>query len=499
MSAGEQEQSAQASAEATEAGSLLDAAIGATKQTDEPRAKELIQTLVEESLKGTVTFDKDIVRTINAGIAAIDEVVSKQLAAVMHHEKFQQLEGSWRGLHYLVSNSETGEMLKLRVLNCGKKDLGKDLDRAVEFDQSTIFKKIYESEFGLAGGNPYGALIGNYEWENTPDDIAALEKMSGVAASAFAPFMTAPSSKFFGFDNWEELSRPRDLAKIFDTQEYIKWNSFRQSEDSRFVTMCMPRTLARLPYGEVTKPVEEFDYEEVETGPNGEAIEVSHDQYCWMNTAFVMGAQMTAAFAQTGWCTAIRGVENGGKVEGLPVHVFKSSDGDSGVKCPTEVAITDRREAELSKLGFLSLCHFKDTDYSVFFGGQTCQKPKEYHDPSATSNAAISARLPYIMASSRFAHYLKVIARDKIGSFMERSDCERWLNDWIANYVCADEKPSAETKARLPLAQARVDVAEVPGKPGSYNAVAYLRPWLQMEELTASLRMVASIPQKAGG
>jgi len=497
MSAGEQ-QSAQSAAQNEEATSLLDAAITATKQTEQPRAKELIETLVQEAMKGTVTFDKDIIRTINQGIAAIDEAVSKQLAAVMHHPEFQKLEGSWRGLHYLVSNSETGEMLKLRVLNASKKDISKDLERAVEFDQSTLFKKIYESEFGLAGGAPYGALIGNYEWDNTPDDISALEKMSGVAASAFAPFLTAPSANFFGFDDWEELSKPRDLAKIFDSQEYIKWNSFRQSEDSRFVTMCMPRTLARLPYGAATKPIEEFNYEEVETGPGGQPIEVHHGEYCWMNTAFVMGAKLTDAFAKTGWCTAIRGVENGGKVEGLPVHVFKSSDGDSGVKCPTEVAITDRREAELSKLGFLSLCHFKDTDYSVFFGGQTTQKPKQYHDPDATANAEISARLPYIMASSRFAHYLKVIARDKIGSFMERDDCERWLNDWIHNYVCADERPSAEVKARLPLAQARVEVTETPGKPGAYNAVAYLRPWLQMEELTASLRMVASIPQKAG-
>lgn len=498
MSAGEQQQQAAAAGETTEATSLLDAAITATKQTDAPRAKELINTLVAEALKGTVTFDKDVIRSINQGIAAIDEAVSKQLAAVMHHPDFQTLEGHWRGLNYLVMNSETGEMLKLRVLNCSKKDLSKDLDKAVEFDQSTVFKKIYESEFGLAGGSPYGALIGDYEWENTPDDIAALEKMSGVAASAFAPFLTTPSSKFFGFDSWEELSKPRDLAKVFDSAEYIKWNSFRDSEDSRFVTMCMPRTLARLPYGAATKPVEEFNYEEVATGPQGQPIAVPHDEYCWMSTAYVMGARLTDAFAQTGWCTAIRGAENGGKVEGLPTHIFKSDDGDTDVKCPTEVAITDRREAELSKLGFLSLCYYKDSDYSVFFGGQTTQRPKQYHSADATSNAAISARLPYIMATSRFAHYLKVIARDKIGSFMERDDCQRWLNDWIHNYVVADSNPSAAVRARMPLAEARVEVAEVPGKPGSYNAVAYLRPWLQMEELTASLRMVASIPQASG-
>ncbi|PHS12267.1 MAG: type VI secretion system contractile sheath large subunit [Blastopirellula sp.] len=498
MSASGEAQGQASEAQAADATSLLDAAISATKQTKQPRAKELISTLVGEAMKGTVTFNKDVIRTINQGIAAIDEVVSKQLAAIMHHPDFQKLEGSWRGLNYLVMNSETSEMLKLRVFNCGKRDLFKNLDRAVEFDQSDIFKKIYESEFGLAGGNPYGALIGDYEFDNTPDDIATLEKMSGVAASAFAPFLTAPSANFFGLENWEELSKPRDLAKIFDSKEYIKWNSFRDSEDSRFVNMVMPRTLARLPYGATTKPIDEFNYEEVETGPQGESIPVSHDEYCWMNTSYVMGARLTDAFAKTGWCTAIRGAENGGKVEGLPVHIVKSEDGDSDVKCPTEVQITDRREAELSKLGFLSLCHYKDTDFSVFFGGQTTQRPKQYHDPDATSNSEISARLPYIMASSRFAHYLKVIARDKIGSFMERADCETWLNDWIHNYVAADSNPPPEVRARLPLAEAKIEVTEIPGKPGCYNAIAHLRPWLQMEELTASLRMVASIPQAAG-
>jgi type VI secretion system protein ImpC len=477
--------------------SLLEQAITATKQTDRSRAEDLIRTLVEEANKGTVSFDKDVMRTINKGIAAIDEVVSRQLAAIMHHAEFQRLEGSWRGLNYLVMNSETSTTLKLKVLNVSKRDLFKDLDRAVEFDQSQLFKKIYENEFGMPGGEPYGALIGDYAFSNHPEDLDMLQKISGVAAAAFAPFITAPAPDLFGFDQWTELSKPRDLAKIFDSKEYIKWNSFRESEDSRFVTMCMPRVLARLPYGSATKIIDEFNYEEVPLGKKKEAIAVQHDNYCWMNAAYVMGTKLTDAFAKFGWCTAIRGVENGGKVENLPTHIFTSDDGDTDSKCPTEIAITDRREAELSKLGFLPLCHFKNTDYSVFFGAQTTQRPKKYDRPAATANAAISARLPYIMASSRFAHYLKAIARDKIGSFKEREDVENWLNRWITNYVSADEKPSDQAKAKYPLREAKIEVKEIPGQPGAYNAVAYLRPWLQLEELTTSLRMVAKLPQKA--
>jgi type VI secretion system protein ImpC len=497
MSAAEREQ--QAAQETTfAAGGLLDEAIAATKQTEPSRAKDLISALVSEATKGTITFNKDVTRTINDGIKAIDAVVSKQLAAIMHHADFQRLEGSWRGLNYLVMNSETSAQLRIKVLNCGKRELFKDVDRAVEFDQSQIFKKIYENEFGQPGGEPYGALIGDFEFTNHPEDIDLISKMSNVAAAAFCPFISAADAGLFGFDDWTELSKPRDLEKIFDTVEYTKWKSFRESEDSRFVALTMPRTLARLPYGAGTKPVEEFNFEEVPLGARGESISVGHEEYCWMNTAYVMGARLTDAFSKTGFCVAIRGTESGGKVEGLPAHIFKADDGDTDLKCPTEIAITDRREAELSKLGFMALSHFKNTDYAVFFGGQSVQKPKKYDRPEATANAAISARLPYIMATSRFSHYLKVIARDKIGSAMEREDVEAWLDRWIHNYVSADPKPSPEVKARYPLREAKVEVAEVPGQPGVYNAVAYMRPWLQLEELTASMRMVARIPKMGG-
>ncbi|HAE50764.1 MAG: type VI secretion system contractile sheath large subunit [Tistrella sp.] len=474
--------------------SLLDQAISATRQTDRDRAEELLRALTEEALKGTVRYSKNLTQTIDRAIKAIDEKLSEQLGQIMHHEKFQKLEGSWRGMHHMVNFSETGRMLKIRMLNVSKRELHRDLTRAVEFDQSQLFRKIYENEFGTPGGEPYGALIGDYEFTGSPEDMELLGQVSHVSAAAFAPFISAASPKMFGFDDFTELTRPRDLEKIFESTEYTKWRSFRDSEDSRFVTLTMPRVLARLPYGRHTKRVDAFDFEEAPLDDRGHRKAMDHGDYCWMNAAYVMGTRLAEAFSMYGWCTAIRGAEGGGKVEGLPFDTFVSDDGDPDAKCPTEVGITDRREAELSRLGFLPLCHYKNTDYAVFFGAQTTQRPKTYDRPEATANAAISARLPYIMATSRFAHYLKVMGRDKIGSFMEAEDCEAWLNRWVMNYVNANKDSGPDMKARYPLAEARVSVKEVPGAPGTYNAVAWLRPWLQMEELTTSLRMVARIP-----
>ena len=479
----------------TEAPGLLDQILTNTKQTEPDRAQDLVKTLVEQALSGTVTFDKNLTRTFDRAIAAIDAKLSTQLNAIMHDPKFLKLEGSWRGLHYLVQNSETGSSLKIRVLNASKRDLTRDLTKAVEFDQSQLFKKIYENEFGTPGGEPYGALIGDYEWSNHPDDVETLRLVSNIAAAGFSPFISAAGASMFGFDDWTELSKPRDLSKIFETAEYAKWRSFRDSEDARFVNLVMPRVISRLPYGAATKPIEEFNYEEAPSDVTGAAKPMSHHDYCWSNAAYVMGARLTDAFAKYGFCTAIRGAEGGGKVENLPSHVFTSDDGDSDTKCPTEIGITDRREFELSNQGFLPLCHYKNTDYAVFFGAQSTQKPKKYDRPEATANAAISARLPYMMATSRFAHYLKVMARDKIGSFMEAGNVESWLNRWIQNYVNTNENAGQEMKAKYPLREAKIEVKEIPGKPGSYNAVAYLRPWLQMEELTTSMRMVARIPQ----
>lgn len=486
--------SAVESAEA-ESISLLDQAIGATRQTEPDEAQALLKNITEQAMNGTVTWDKNLTVTLNKAIEQIDKAMSSQLAKILHNEKLQKLEGSWRGLNHMVKNTETGTGLKIRMLNLSKKELSKDLAKAVEFDQSTIFKKIYESEFGIAGGEPYGCMIGDFEFGSHPDDIDMLTEMSHVAAGAFCPFISAAGANMFGLDDFTELSKPRDLEKVFDSAEYIKWRSFRESPDSRFVSMVMPRVLSRLPYGEATKPVECFKFEEYPLNDDGTAKPVDHEEYTWMNASYVMATTLTQAYAEHGWCTAIRGAEGGGKVEGLPTHLFTSDDGDLDIKCPTEIGITDRREAELSNLGFLPLCHYQNTDYSVFFGAQTTQKPKIYDDPDATANASISARLPYIMATSRMAHFLKVMARDKVGSFLEASEAEQWLNQWISQYCNANPNAGADAKAKYPLAEAKVEVKEIPGSPGAFSAVAWLKPWLQMEELTTSLRMVANIPK----
>ncbi len=493
------QESGSTEAEVTEEVSFLEQAISATKQTSRDEAEELLKTLTREAMEGTVKWDKNLTVTINNAINEIDKVMSQQLSAIMQHEKFQKLEGSWRGLNHLITNSETSTELKIRMLNISKKELTRDLEKAVEFDQSQIFKKIYESEFGTAGGEPYSALIGDYEFSAHPDDLNLLTSMSNVAAAGFCPFVSAANPEMFGFDSFTELSKPRDLEKIFDSAEYAKWRSFRDSEDARFVTLAMPRVLARLPYGKETKPVEEFNFEEASLDSDGRQQESGHGEYCWMNAAYAMGTTLSKSYAEYGWCTSIRGAEGGGMVKGLPSHTFISDDGDVDQKCPTEIGITDRREAELSKLGFLPLCHYKNTDYAVFFGAQTTQKPKKFDDPSATANSEISARLPYIMATSRIAHFLKVMARDKIGSFMEATEAEEWLNKWISNYVNASPGASAEMKARFPLAEASIEVKEIPGQPGVFSAIAYMRPWLQMEELSASMRMVATIPKGGGG
>lgn len=491
----EQEQVQAQAAEAAEAtASILDLAIQHTPQTAPDRAKELIQTLTEQALEGTVPFDKNVGHTLERGIAAIDKTISKQLAAIMHDPKFQKLEGSWRGLHHLVMNSETGQTLKIRVLNADKRTLFKDLSKAAEFDQSQLFKKLYESEFGTPGGEPYGALVGDFEFTNHPEDIDMLSNISSVAAAAFCPFIAAAAPTMFGLESYTELGKPRDIAKIFGTVDYAKWRTYRESEDSRFVSLVLPRVLSRLPYGASTTPVEEFAFEEFEQNSDGTLREIPHDEFSWTNAAFHMATNMTRAFSTSGFCTAIRGAENGGKCEGLPAYTYKAADGDTVMKCPTEVEITDRREAELSGQGFLPINHYKDTDAAVFFGAQTTQKPEKYDNPNATANAEISARLPYIMAMSRFTHYLKVIGRDKIGSFAEKRDIEAMLNQWISQYVIGNPNPTPDQKAKYPLAEAQVQVREVPGAPGSYNAVVHMRPWLQFEELTASMRVVARIP-----
>jgi type VI secretion system protein ImpC len=476
--------------------SLLDQIITEHRigQDDEQReqSRKQIATLVDEVLKGSVRVSKDLEATINARIADIDVLLSKQLNEIMHAPEFQKLEASWRGLHYLVYQSETSVMLKIKVLNTSKDDLRRDLERASEFDQSALFKKVYEEEYGTFGGIPFAALIGDYEFGRHPQDVALLEKLSHVAAAAHAPFIAAANPQLFNLDSFTDVGTPRDLAKIFDTAEYAKWKSFRESEDSRYVGLALPHILMRLPYGQDTVPVAAFNFREDVDGTD-------HSKYLWGNAAYALGTRLTDAFARYGWCAAIRGVEGGGLVQGLPTHTFKTDEGEVALKCPTEIAITDRREKELADLGFVSLLHCKGTDYAAFFSTQSAQKSKRYDSDAANANARLSTQLQYIMATARFAHYLKVMMRDKLGSFMSRSDCERFLNQWVSNYVTPDDNASPATKAQYPLREARIDVAEVPGKPGVYRAIAFLRPHFQLDELSVSLRLVAELPPSARG
>ena len=475
---------------------LLDQVITETRigRNEEQReeSRRQISAFVEEAMRGTLRIAKDIEATIAARIADIDQLLTRQLNEVMHAEDFQKLEASWRGLNYLVMQSETSTTLKIKVINATKEELRRDLERAAEFDQSALFKKIYEEEYGTFGGAPFGALIGDYEFNRTSMDIALLEKVSNVAAAAHAPFISAASPELFNLDTFTDLGVPRDLAKGFESVDFAKWRSFRESEDSRYVVLAMPHVLLRLPYGPDTTPVEAFKFKEDVDGRD-------HKKYLWGNAAYALGTKLTDAFAKYGWCAAIRGVEGGGLVQGLPTHTFATDEGEVALKCPTEIAITDRREKELSDLGFMSLVHCKGTDYAAFFGGQTSQKPKKYDSDAANANARLSAQLPYIMAVSRFAHYIKAMMRDKIGSFMSRTDTERFLIQWISNYVTPDDTASAVTKAQFPLREARIDVSEVPGKPGVYRAAAFLRPHFQLDELSVSLRLVAELPKAARG
>jgi type VI secretion system protein ImpC len=464
--------------------------LGRGDASAQQRGKDLVKQFVAEVLEGSMTVTTDTEAMINKRIAQIDELLSEQLNEILHTPAFQKLEGTWRGMKYLLSQTETSERLKIKVLNVSKPELLRDLQRASEFDQSALFKKVYEEEFGTFGGAPFGALLGDYEFGKTPQDIELLEKLSQVAAAAHAPFIAGASAEMFNMDTFTELNSPRDLAKVFDNTEYAKWKSFRQSEDSRYVALALPRVLMRLPFGNKTVPVEGFQYEE---GVDG----TDHSKYLWGNAAWALGARVTQAFAQYGWCASIRGVEGGGMVEGLPVHNFRTDSGDVAMKCPTEVAIPDRRDNELSSLGFAPLVHCKGTDFAAFFSVQSAQQPRAYDTDAATANARISAQLPYIFAVSRFAHYLKSMMRDKIGKFMSRDETDAFLNRWISNYVILNDNAPQTLKAQYPLREARIDVTEIPGKPGAYRAVAFLRPHFQLDELTVSLRLVADLPAPA--
>jgi type VI secretion system protein ImpC len=486
---------AEVSFEGSDLASLLQKEFKPKSEEAKSAVEAAVQTLAQQALAQTKLIGKDTVKSINDMIAAIDKKLSDQINLILHHEDFQKLEGAWRGLHYMVNNTETDEQLKIRVMNISKADLGKTLKRykGTNWDQSPLFKKVYEEEYGQFGGEPFGCLVGDYHFDQSAPDVELLAEMAKISAAAMAPFITGASPTLMQMDSWQELANPRDLTKIFSTPEYAAWRSLRDSDDAKYLGLAMPRFLSRLPYGSKTNPVEDFNFEE-DTGS------ADHGKYTWANAAYAMATNINRSFKEFGWCSRIRGIESGGAVENLPTHSFPTDDGGVDMKCPTEVSIADRREAELAKAGFMPLIHRKNSDFAAFIGAQSLQKPAEYDDPDATANANLAARLPYLFATCRFAHYLKCIVRDKIGSFKERDDVQRWLQDWILQYVDGDPAHSSEeTKARKPLAAAEVVVEEVEGNPGYYSSKFFLRPHYQLEGLTVSLRLVSKLPSAKAG
>jgi len=477
-------------------GSLLDSIVEesrvARSDAERERAKDIISEFASQVLEGEVIVSENLAASLDARVAELDHLISAQLSEIMHAPEFQALESAWTGLHYLCKQTSTGELMKIKLMSATKKELVKDFKSAIDFDQSALFKKVYEEEFGTFGGSPFGTLVGQFEVSRQPEDMYFLEQMSHVAAASHAPFLSAASPDMFGLESFTDLGKPRDLSKVFDTVEYAKWKSFREAEDSRYVGLTLPHFLGRLPYNPVDgMTTEGFNFVEDVDGSD-------HSKYLWCNAAFAFAARLTSAFENYGWCAAVRGVEGGGLVEDLPTHTFRTDDGEIALKCPTEVAITDRREKELSDLGFMPLVHCKNTDYAAFFGAQSCQKPRKYDTDAANANASLSAQLQYIFAVCRIAHYMKAMMRDKIGSFASAANVETYLQRWVDQYVTADDSASQETKAQFPLREASIEVSEVPGRPGVYRAVSFIRPHFQLDELSVSLRLVAELPNANG-
>ncbi|MDB4975957.1 MAG: EvpB family type secretion protein [Myxococcaceae bacterium] len=461
--------------------------------TDEKQQaiEQAVGTLAEWALRNTKLLSDDTVESIKALIGEIDQKLSAQLNEVLHHPDFQRLEGAWRGLHYLVNNTETDETLKIRVMPISKAELRTTTRKfkGSAWDTSPLFKKIYEEEYDVLGGHPYGCLVGDFQFDHSPADVETLGELAKIAAAAHAPFISAAAPGAMGMESWTELSNPRDLSAIFSTPEYAAWNSLRKSEDSRYIGLTLPRFLARRPYGAKSDQVEDFDFEEQTAGADP-------SKFCWANAAYPMAVNINRAFKLYGWCTRIRGVESGGAVEGLPTYTFPTDDGGVDIACPTEIGISDRREAELAKNGFMPLVHRKNTDFAAFIGAQSLQKPAAYDDPDATANAELSARLPYLFASSRFAHYLKAMVRDKVGGSLGGPlEMQKWLQNWIVkNYVHGNPALATEVeKARKPLAAAEVVVVELEDNPGYYAAQFFLKPHYQLEGLTIALKLVSRL------
>jgi type VI secretion system protein ImpC len=459
----------------------------------EQRIEQAVQTLAQQALADAQIIGDDVFTTVDAMKAAIDRKLTEQINLVLHHPDFQKLESAWRGLWYLVGNTSTGKDLKIRVLNISKDETRRMLRqfRDAAWDQSPLFKKVYEAEFGQLGGQPFGAFVCDYSFNHTAPDIEIMKGLSKIGAAAHCPFLAAADSQLLGMESWQELSNPRDLAKQFDATEYMAWRAFRDTNDSRYMALTLPRFLGRNLYGANSEPVEEFGFEEDNGGG-------AHNNYLWLNASYALGVRITEAFKTYGWCTRIRGVESGGTVEDLPTAMFPTDDGSLDAKCPTEIAISDRREAELSKAGLMALIHRKNTNQATFIGAQTLHAPKAYEDPAATASANLSARLPYIFASCRFAHYLKCMVRDWVGSTREAPQLGADLQSWVMQYVDAQpDFSSEEIKARKPLKAASVQVIPDEENPGYYRGIFRFVPHYQLEGMDVSLSMVSRLPKPA--
>jgi type VI secretion system protein ImpC len=478
--------------EAEPEGFLAELLEEARPQSDEER--DAIRCLLERFLAEVLSreiIQSDAERQLNTLIAEIDQKLSDQLNEVLHHPAFQKLEATWRGLKYLVDRTNSGPTLKIKVLNVTHGEMVKDLEKAGSTERSILYHTVVESEYGMAGGKPYGMLMGDYEFTHMPEDMFLLQELSRIAAGCHSPFVAAASPRLFGLEHFAQLQGPDKVGGVFEGEAYTRWRSFRDADHSRYVALTMPRVLARLPYGETKRKVEAFNFEEAVDGRD-------HDKYLWMSAAWAYAARVTNAFDQDGWLARTRGVEGGGKVDDLPTDVFLTEQGLTAVKCPTEVAIPWWREFELSSLGFLPLLHWKDTDYAAFVGTQSCHKPVEYRGPlgaEATANAALAAKLNYILCVSRFSHYLRVMLATWLGRQMPREKVEAALNQWIASYVVEDPTKLLESdRYKYPLQDARVEVTPIPEQPGWFQAVVRLRPHLHLEGVTLSLRLVAKMP-----
>lgn len=469
------------------------------RQTIKPRtdvaAQEVdnaVVALVREALDDQTLIADDVIDTIDAMLSRLDQKLTEQLNQVIHNEDFQKLESSWRGLAYTVNNSETDASLRVKVMNISKRELQQMMRRypGAKWDKSPLNKIVYEAEFGTLGGKPFGALIGDYYFDHGTADVSLLRDIGKVAAAAHAPFVSAAAPELLGMDSWTELSTPPDLSEIFDTPDYAAWKGLRDSENSRYVALVAPRVLAREPYSQnSTSIVEEFNFEEETDGHSG-------NKYAWMNAAHAMAVNINRAHKEYGWTVQIRGVQSGGEVLNLPTHNFDTGDGSKDLKCPTEVSITDRREAELSKAGLIGLIHRKHTDKAAFIGAQTLYKPKKYVDDQATASDNMSSRLPYIFAVSRFSHYLKCMVRDKIGRNPDRLQLQTELQTWVNKYVHGNPEGAKDAeKAKKPLAGAKVEVVEDEENPGYYLGKFYLKPHFQLEGMDVGMSLVSKLPK----